>query len=162
MPRYTPPAAEPASPAVPDQLAAHEDQVATDEGRGVDVPVLDDGSEAAEDWFEVADDEVAVEADERTEVPAEPAVLTPSLFNGLSGIEAIAPTADPDTSPRPQASELDPYAWPDPRMVVAEVLERLAARVRDGDLALPTDIPASTDEAALAAVLSALVRSASQ
>jgi hypothetical protein len=44
-------------------------------------------------------------------------------------------------------------------MVVAEVLERLAVRVRDGDLTLPTDIPATTEEAALAAVLSALLRS---
>jgi hypothetical protein len=47
---------------------------------------------------------------------------------------------------------------PDPRATVAASLERIAQRIRDGDVSISRDASTSTDASALAAVLAALLR----
>jgi len=67
---------------------------------------------------------------------------------GEQGVQPMAP------------AEAQPHQLParDTLSVVAEMLERTALRVRDGHLTLPSDLSTSSDAAALAAVLSALLR----
>jgi hypothetical protein len=42
--------------------------------------------------------------------------------------------------------------------MVADALERIARRIRNGELKLPSDAPSASDENALSAALQALVR----
>lgn len=67
---------------------------------------------------------------------------------GEQGVQPMAPT-------EAQSHQLPAR---DTLSVVAEMLERTALRVRDGHLTLPSDLSTSSDAAALAAVLSALLR----
>lgn len=121
------------------------------------------GSESAvsqpvdDDWF-------ATETSE-PDAPPEPMRPTPA-FNDLRGIERLASEAGSYRSPFSSPTEAEAAAvgpnWSsvrDPQVVVADVLERMALRVREGDLSLPADIALPSDAAALAAVLTALLRS---
>lgn len=75
-----------------------------------------------------------------------------------------------DTAPAPRTldalKELEPWALPgaEPAAAtaddVAAALERVAARIRSGDLFVPGGSTAATDEAALASVLAALLQRA--
>ncbi len=60
--------------------------------------------------------------------------------------------------------EMEPWALPsavvpEAGSSVADALERVARRIRSGELKMPSDVAASTDENALSAALQALVRS---
>jgi hypothetical protein len=73
-----------------------------------------------------------------------------------------------DTAPVSESlealKELEPWAMPGASSSasgadeVADALERIAARVRSGDLFVPGSMPAASDEAVLAAVLAALLQ----
>lgn len=110
-----------------------------------------------------------------------PAPATPSEASATSRPAASAPSHDDDvfgwdpaeeavasvnTAPSQESldalKELEPWALggvesPTPRDV-ASVLERVAARVRSGDLIVPGAESLATDEAALAAVLAVLLQ----
>lgn len=124
-------------------------------------------AEVDDDWFAAETSESGA-----TQEPADP---TPA-FNDLHGIERLASNVETDGSedvgaaaePESGSAEhgslsqsvgaVENHA-PNPRTEVAELLERVALRVRDGELAIPPDVAASNDAAALAAVLTALLRS---
>ena len=71
-------------------------------------------------------------------------VRTPRQLESLKELE---PWAVPSSAPQVPASDR-----------VAEALERIARRIRAGDVDVPTDANAATDENALSAALQALVR----
>lgn len=113
---------------------------------------------------QVDDDWFATETSE-PDAPPEPMRPTPA-FNDLRGIERLASEAGSYRSPFSSPTEAEAAAvgpnWSsvrDPQVVVADVLERMALRVREGELSLPADIALPSDAAALAAVLTALLRS---
>lgn len=88
-------------------------------------------------------------------VPVFPREPDPPLGEALSGVaqelrDTAAPWADP--GPGTNASSTDPAHH------VAEALERVARRVRAGELALPADARSATDTAALALALAALLK----
>ena len=64
----------------------------------------------------------------------------------LEALKELEPWAMPGAASSPSADD------------VAEALERIAARVRSGDLFVPGATPATSDEAVLAAVLAALLQ----
>jgi hypothetical protein len=96
------------------------------------------------------------------------------------GVQGASPTAKPSpaitadstlSTSDPTRTDLVPQAVnvsedgelrTGPRATVAEALERVALRIRDGDVALPSDVPSASEEAALAAVLAALLQSRSR
>jgi hypothetical protein len=66
----------------------------------------------------------------------------------LDRLKEIEPWAMPSTAPSATSAE----------DAIAAALERIARRVRDGDVALPPEATSATDEAALALTLAALLR----
>lgn len=67
---------------------------------------------------------------------------------GLGDLKEIEPWA----LPAGEASD------PNPALHVADALERVARRIRSGDIILPPDSSAATDDAALALALAAVLR----
>jgi len=84
----------------------------------------------------------------------------------LAGIaEELHDSAAPWAQPAEAAHDNDAWSrtalaemFPDPRATVAASLERIAQRIRDGDVSISRDASTSSDASALAAVLAALLR----
>jgi hypothetical protein len=102
-------------------------------------------------------------------LPTPPNVRSVAPRGGRSATPVSAakamPPADVRTPRQLEAlKELEPWAPPsavpaaDPQHLVAEALERVARRIRAGDVSLNDDANAATDENALSAALQALVR----
>ena len=75
------------------------------------------------------------------------ALDTPPVSESLEALKELEPWAMPGAAS--SASGTD---------VVADALERIAARVRSGDLFVPGAVPTASDEAVLAGVLAALLQ----
>ncbi|MGH7626449.1 MAG: hypothetical protein ACREOJ_14165 [Gemmatimonadaceae bacterium] len=99
-----------------------------------------------------------------TAEPDDPPAVAPD--QALAGIaEELHDSAAPWAQPAETEYENDPWSrtalaemFPDPRAIVAASLERIAQRIRDGDVSISRDASSSTDAGALAAVLAALLR----
>jgi hypothetical protein len=88
---------------------------------------------------------------------AEPWDLTPAY--GLEAIPEPAEASAPHEEPAMSAPAAEPLSEEAPRAAegIADALARIAARVRNGELDVPAEVDMS-DEAALSAVLTALLR----
>lgn len=128
-----------------------------------EVPVALQGDSGPAD--ELSDALAWPEASTATSIePGEPLMAAPD--QALAGIaEELHDSAAPWA--QPAEAEHDNDAWsrtalaemfPDPRATVAASLERIAQRIRDGDVSISRDASTSTDASALAAVLAALLR----
>ncbi len=157
-------------------LRSHTQATAPDETAAANAPLPDDTHERREDpaadppaaSFETVartpPETIAALTSETAPAPMRPA--TPSASTPSVAVQAeAAPVSAPDLE---ALKEVEPWALPpEPQPAraaagssadVAERLERIAERVRRGELSVPADTPAGSDEAALAAVLSALFR----
>jgi hypothetical protein len=101
----------------------------------------------------------------RVEEVAPPRMQTPQSVRSVTPRpDRLAMPADIRTPAALEAlKELEPWALPsampaDAGTMVADALERIARRIRNGELKLPSDAPSASDENALSAALQALVR----
>lgn len=103
----------------------------------------------------------------RLPTPQSVRAVTPMGGRASTPMNAIRsmPAADVRTPRQLEAlKEMEPWAVPseapaaDPQRIVAEALERVARRIRAGEVTVPADANAATDENALSAALQALVR----
>lgn len=96
--------------------------------------------------------------------PSDPLMAAPD--QALAGIaEELHDSAAPWAQPAEADHDNDAWSrtalaemFPDPRATVAASLERIAQRIRDGDVSISRDASTSTDASALAAALAALLR----